>query len=251
MQALRWAWGHARRLAQHPDSLEQEACQPQPNTALPASGRIAASAPLSVPMSLFASESQQSATADASPPRQTSPLLGGGECSTANPTQSQTLQSPASNYLACSQRQAAISKGAAADAQGQPCQDNANRCKSVKTRTLNFSEIQPCPRDHVEHFSEIHFSEIIFQRSSHAASKADLGADTGRPQTVDAQPSQVDQDGQLASSGQMSRRTQDMIAESGVVGNKLPPTLFQPVSTNDLGGLWSRCRDVAGCAGQK
>lgn len=268
MQALRWAWGHAVRLAQHPDSLQQEACEPHPRTAQPAAqpapGRITASAPLTVPLSLFAAESQQCATAEASPHSQANALPGRGVSSTANPIKPQTLQSPASDGLACSQPHGAISSAAAVDELGHPGQDNASRCKPPKIRTLSFSEIQPCPREDAnnasgaapanlagEHVLEkgIHLQSAT-SPGSHAASRADLDADTGRAQAVDPQPSKVEQDGQLQSSGQMSRRTLDMIAESGVVGNKLPPTLFQPISTSDLGGLWSRCRDVAGCAGQ-
>ncbi len=51
-------------------------------------------------------------------------------------------------------------------------------------------------------------------------------------------------------SGLMTRRTRDMIDESADVGNRLPPIHFQPISTGNLGSLWSRCRDVASISSQ-
>lgn len=77
---------------------------------------------------------------------------------------------------------------------------------------------------------------------------ADLD-DAGRAHTVDSQPSEVEQHGQLQSSGQMSRRAQDMNAERGVSATSYLQPSFN-WSAQVTGVLWSRCWDIAGCSGQ-
>ena len=262
MQALKWAWGHAVRLARHPDSLGHDYQLRDLKAVQPAPQRVAASARLTVPSSAFASESQQSATVEPTQSRPASPLHDGTRDLPAEPARPQSHPAAASNGTVCAHVNVASKDIAAAEAKGLL---GHNATHSPKTsgprlpRQSSFSEIQPCPRECKSGAASATIPEKLVRQAGTCQPPA---ASLGRHLGATLSPSKITNlpdahkppaglhDGQLRASGKMSRQTKDIIADSAAVGNKLPPALFQPVSTLELGMLWSRCRDVAGSAGQ-
>ena len=259
LQALKWAWGHAVRLARHPDSLGHGHQLRDLKAAQPALQSVAASARLTVPSSAFATEAQQSAQAEPTQSRPASPLRSGRSDLPAEPARLLSHPAAAPNDTGCSHVHVNSKDIAAAEAKGLL---GHNATLSTKNsglrlpRPLSFSEIQPCPREYESGAASGTISEKHVQQGGACQPSASLGrhAASGAiqsPSNISSLPAAHEAPtGQLRASGKMSRQTKDMIADSAAVGNKLPPALFQPVSTLELAMLWSRCRDVAGSAGQ-